>query len=132
MIKFSKTTTKLIEISEIYGKNFLERTNEEVSEIINRQIDYLEKTEFNNNFQDPRELIHLDTNKLALHPDRLKAFLNGERVAPITVDMALTQKCSYACTFCYAGLQQNPSAPSDWPVYKRFLEKLLQFPNTIK
>lgn len=122
MIKFSKTTTKLIEISEIYGKNFLERTNEEVSEIINRQIDYLEKTEFNNNFQDPRELIHLDTNKLALHPDRLKAFLNGERVAPITVDMALTQKCSYACTFCYAGLQQNPSAPSDWPVYKRFLE----------
>ena len=108
MIKFSKTTTKLIEISEIYGKNFLERTNEEVSEIINRQIDYLEKTEFNNNFQDPRELIHLDTNKLALHPDRLKAFLNGERVAPITIDMALTQKCSYACTFCYAGLQQNP------------------------
>ena len=36
--------------------------------------------------------------------------------------MALTQKCSYACTFCYAGLQQNPSTPSEWPVYKRFLE----------
>ena len=122
MFKFSKITKKLIEISELKSKSFLDRDHADVCEIINRQIDYLESTDFNNNFQDPRELIHLDTNKLALHPDRLKAFLNGERIAPITIDMALTQKCSYACTFCYAGLQQNPSAPSDWPVYKRFLD----------
>ena len=39
----------------------------------------------------------------------------GERIAPITIDMALTQKCSYACTFCYAGLQQNPAAPVENP-----------------
>ena len=122
MIEFSPITQKLIELSELKGKNFLERTSEDVSEIINKQIDFLENSKFNHEFEDPRKLIHLDTNKLALHPDRLKAFLDGEHVAPITIDMALTQKCSYACTFCYAGLQQNPSAPSDWPVYKKFLD----------
>ena len=99
MIEFSKITNKLIEISELKGKKFLDRSNDEVKEIIKRQIDYLDTTRFEENFQDPRKLIHLDTNKLALHPDRLKAFLNGERIAPITIDMALTQKCSYACTF---------------------------------
>lgn len=122
MFSFSQTTKKLLEISELYGRDFLERSKSQVSEIIKKQISYLENTDYDKDFQDPRELIHLDTNKLALHPDRLQAFLNGERIAPITIDMALTQKCSYACTFCYAGLQQNPSAPSDWPVYKRFLE----------
>lgn len=70
----------------------------------------------------PRKDFHLDSTKLSLHRDRVEAWRRGEHVAPITIDMALTQKCSYSCTFCYAGLQQNPSSPVSWEVYERFLE----------
>lgn len=71
---------------------------------------------------DPRENLHLDSTKVSLHRERLEAWRRGEHVAPITIDMALTQKCSYSCTFCYAGLQQNPQSPVPWEVYDRFLE----------
>ena len=30
-----------------------------------------------------------------------------ERVAPITIDMALTRACNYSCGFCYAMFQEN-------------------------
>ena len=72
---------------------------------------------------DPRKHLNLDGTKLALHRERVEAWRRGEFVAPITIDMALTQRCSYSCTFCYAGLQQNPQAPVEWPVYERFLEE---------
>ena len=71
---------------------------------------------------DPRFAFNLDTTKLAYHQERVDAWRMGKRVAPITIDMALTQKCSYACTFCYAGLQQNPSSPVPWNVYSTFLD----------
>lgn len=122
MHSFSPLTNQLLELSEKHGTKFLSRTTDEVTDIITHQLSLLASVEYDSNFLDPREIIHLDTTKLALHPERVDAFLNGERVAPITIDMALTQKCSYACTFCYAGLQQNPSAPADWPVYKSFLD----------
>lgn len=67
---------------------------------------------------------NLDGTKIALpaHAERLRAFLAGERIAPLTIDMALTQKCQAACIFCYMELQKNPSDPVEWPVYDQFLE----------
>lgn len=52
------------------------------------------------------ELI-LDGTKVAWHQERVRAWERGERVAPITIDMALTRACNYACHFCYAMLQEN-------------------------
>lgn len=52
------------------------------------------------------ELI-LDGTKLAWHADRVAAWERGERIAPITIDMALTQACNYRCTFCYATMQRQ-------------------------
>lgn len=49
----------------------------------------------------------LDGTKIAWHQDRVKAWERGERVAPITIDMALTRACNYSCHFCYAMLQEN-------------------------
>jgi len=68
--------------------------------------------------------LRLDGTKigLAAHRERVEAYLRGERVAPITIDMALTQKCQMACVFCYAGLQQNPSETVPWECYERFLD----------
>jgi MoaA/NifB/PqqE/SkfB family radical SAM enzyme len=52
------------------------------------------------------ELI-LDGTKIAWHRDRVDAWRRGDRIAPITIDMALTRACNYACHFCYAMLQEN-------------------------
>lgn len=55
---------------------------------------------------DSSELI-LDGTKIAWHRERLEAWMRGERIAPITIDMALTDKCNYGCRYCYAKLQEN-------------------------
>jgi len=51
----------------------------------------------------------LDGHKLWLpeHRDRLEAWRRGERIVPITIDMALTRSCNYKCVYCYATLQDN-------------------------
>ena len=48
----------------------------------------------------------LDGDKLDWHKKRVK-LKNGERIAPITIDMALTRACNYSCGFCYAMFQEN-------------------------
>jgi len=55
---------------------------------------------------DHTELI-LDGTKIAWHLDRVQAWERGERIAPITIDMALTRACNFACEYCYAMLQEN-------------------------
>ncbi len=49
----------------------------------------------------------LDGTKIAWHQDRIRAWERGERIAPITIDMALTRACNFACNYCYAMLQEN-------------------------
>lgn len=56
--------------------------------------------------EDHTDLI-LDGTKLQWHMDRVAAWERGERIAPITIDMALTRACNYGCHFCYAMLQEN-------------------------
>lgn len=48
----------------------------------------------------------LDSHKLSYHFERVSAWENGERVAPISVDMALTRACGAMCSFCYAMVQE--------------------------
>ncbi len=49
----------------------------------------------------------LDDTKLAWHKERVDAWLAGERIAPITMDVALSTRCPYRCIYCY-GLLQTP------------------------
>lgn len=49
----------------------------------------------------------LDATKIYWHQERIKEWQEGKRIAPITVDMALTRACNYGCHFCYARLQEN-------------------------
>ena len=48
----------------------------------------------------------LDSHKLSHHYDRVTAWESGERIAPISVDMALTRACGAMCSFCYAMVQE--------------------------
>lgn len=104
----------------------MDRASEDVEKIVRGQIQDVKRRNVLNFDIDPRAHFHLDTTKIAFHKDRVDAWLRGEHVAPITIDMALTQKCSYACTFCYAGLQQNSSSPVPWEVYENFLDDCVE------
>ncbi|MBI5048540.1 MAG: radical SAM protein [Deltaproteobacteria bacterium] len=68
------------------------------------------------------ENIILDGHKLAWHKDRVDAWLRGERIAPITIDCALTRACTYRCTYCYGMLQANDIKRMTKDVIFRFLD----------
>lgn len=48
----------------------------------------------------------LDSHKVSYHYDRIEAWENGEKIAPVSVDMALTRACGAMCSFCYAMVQE--------------------------
>ncbi len=64
----------------------------------------------------------LDGTKIAWHKSRLDAWEKGERIAPITIDMALTRACNYSCHFCYAMFQENDRKVITKKVIFDFLE----------
>src|SRR3989344_8102800 len=68
-----------------------------------------------------KELI-LDGQKLNWHRERVKAWLKGERIAPITIDCALTRACTYRCVYCYGQLQANDEKRMTKDVIFRFLD----------
>ncbi len=66
--------------------------------------------------------IILDGHKLAWHQERLTQHLAGERIAPITIDCALTRACTYKCVYCYGQLQHNVGSGLSREVIFRFLD----------
>jgi len=64
----------------------------------------------------------LDGTKIGWHMDRVHAWERGERIAPITIDMALTRACNFACEYCYAMLQENDRKVITRQVIFDFLE----------
>lgn len=55
------------------------------------------------------EQLILDGHKLSWHTDRVEAWEAGERIAPVSIDMALTRACQATCRGCYATLQESQS-----------------------
>lgn len=72
---------------------------------------------YEGDFVSNEELI-LDGTKLAWHKDKVDAWLRGERISPVTIDMALTQACNYGCRFCYATMQRQDE---HFPVNKKVM-----------
>lgn len=64
----------------------------------------------------------LDGTKILWHKERVEAWLRGERIAPITMDIALTRACNYKCEYCYGTLQENPRSKLTKDIMFRFLD----------
>jgi hypothetical protein len=60
----------------------------------------------NSKVRTPAGNLILDSHKLSYHMDRVFAWESGERIAPVSVDMALTRACGAMCSFCYAMVQE--------------------------
>lgn len=48
----------------------------------------------------------LDNHKLGWHYERVQAWESGDKIAPVSIDMALTRACGAMCSFCYAMMQE--------------------------
>ena len=64
----------------------------------------------------------LDGHKLMWHKERVRDWLNGKRIAPITIDCALTRACNYNCIYCYGQLQENQRKILTKEIIFRFLD----------
>ncbi|MBF8276449.1 MAG: hypothetical protein HW390_1522 [Candidatus Brocadiaceae bacterium] len=58
--------------------------------------------------------------KVSLHHDRINAYLNGERIYPVTMELDLTQRCTQSCLECPYSVGRRPGLTLQLP----FLEKL--------
>ncbi len=56
-------------------------------------------------FRNTQERFRFDGHKMLHHLDRVMAWQQGERFAPIHIDMGLTKFCNTACIYCYAVVQ---------------------------
>lgn len=71
---------------------------------------------------DFQERLLLDHTKIQWHKERIEAWERGEKIAPITIDMALTRACNYGCSFCYAMLQENNRVVITKEAITRFID----------
>jgi DNA repair photolyase len=62
--------------------------------------------------KNPGRKLILDSHKLGCHYDRVEAWEAGERIAPVSIDMALTRACGAMCSFCYAMIQESQTRSS--------------------
>ena len=68
------------------------------------------------------ERLILDGTKIGWHTDRVRDWMDGKRIAPVTIDMALTRSCNYGCHYCYAMLQENDRSTINKEVITAFLD----------
>jgi len=66
--------------------------------------------------------LELDGTKVWWYQDRINAWRRGERIAPITMDVAWTRKCQASCNFCYATLQSSDGGEITKEIAFQFLE----------
>lgn len=64
----------------------------------------------------------LDGTKINYYHDRVRAWEAGERIAPVSIDMALTTTCNMGCVFCYRYLQHNKQYKITSEHMTRFLD----------
>lgn len=64
----------------------------------------------------------IDGTKIGWYKERVEAWARGEKIAPITIDYALTRECQAACRCCYAMLQENERKVQTKEIVFNFLE----------
>lgn len=66
--------------------------------------------------------LQLDGSKVGWYPERIAAWERGEKIPPVTMDVAWTRKCQAACEFCYASMQTSTGKTITREIALQFLE----------
>lgn len=64
------------------------------------------------------------SSKLSTHQDRIEAYLRGENIYPITVELDLTQRCTLDCPACPYGSSKKPGLTLQLPFLEKFFSIL--------
>jgi MoaA/NifB/PqqE/SkfB family radical SAM enzyme len=66
----------------------------------------------------------IDGTKVGFWRERVEAWARGERIAPVTMDVAWSRRCNAACSFCAAKTQASASPALDipWDKAREFLD----------
>jgi MoaA/NifB/PqqE/SkfB family radical SAM enzyme len=62
------------------------------------------------------DIYNMEGHKLYWHLDRVKDWIDGKRIAPLYIDMGITQTCNVACKYCYYATPEhrtNKTIPTD-------------------
>jgi sulfatase maturation enzyme AslB (radical SAM superfamily) len=106
------------------GRKIVDRSKIGKVEIIAGKDEKLPNQYTGHTYKNKREKLRLDGHKLIYHLDRIFQWQNGERVAPIQIDMGLTKFCNVACIYCIGvtqgGMKKGEMIESD--VLLRFIE----------
>ena len=62
------------------------------------------------------------SSKVGYYPDRIAAWLRGEKVAPTTIDASLTRRCQASCSWCFAQSQASEGDEITKECFFHFLE----------
>ena len=66
----------------------------------------------------------MDSHKLYWHLDRVHDWLQGKRIAPLYLDMGITQTCNVQCSYCYYAVPENrTNAIIETPALISFLKE---------
>lgn len=95
---------KIKEISNdaIVKIEFREKTN------LKSEIPHILKmSELENKTNKHHDKWNMDGHKLFWHLDRVKEWKDGKRIAPLHIDMGISNGCNMACTYCYGVIQNR-------------------------
>ncbi len=66
----------------------------------------------------------MDSHKLFWHLDRVHDWLQGKRIAPLYIDMGITQTCNVQCSYCYYAVPEHrTNAIIETPALISFLKE---------
>ena len=54
-----------------------------------------------------KDSFQMQSHKLFWHLNRVEKWDKGERIAPLYIDMGITQSCNMACKYCYYATPSN-------------------------
>ena len=76
------------------------------SELITGETEIVKPNQFTGpTYRNKAEKFRFDGHKMLHHLERIQAWQEGKRFAPIHIDMGLTKFCNTACIYCYAVVQ---------------------------
>lgn len=62
------------------------------------------------------------SSKVGWYRDRIEAWKRGEKIAPVTIDCAITRKCQASCSWCFAQSQASEGEEITKECFFAFLE----------
>ncbi len=66
----------------------------------------------------------IDSHKLIYHPDRVSAFLKGENIYPIYVEVSPNRSCNHRCNYCGLDFMKYENKQLNYNIFIKILDEI--------